>query len=227
MNIGISVLIPLYNGIEFLEESLQSVLLQTHKKWEIIIGINGHKKDSDVERHANNIVNKYNGNNIYDIRVIYYETKGKPFTLNSMVNDIKYDYIALLDVDDIWFPQKLEKQLPLLYTYDVVGTQCRYFGNMTGIPSIPVGDITMHNFFNSNPVINSSIIIHKDNAKWNDEFLEDYDMWFRLKYEGKTFYNLSEILCKHRIHQQSHFNSVGGNFLGKLKTKWQNIYNDR
>lgn len=223
MTIGISVLIPLYNGIEFLEESLNSVILQTHKKWEVIIGINGHNEGSDIEKKAKQIVNMYNMDNEHDIRVIYYETKGKPSTLNKMIGDIKYDFVALLDVDDVWYPLKLEKQIPFLSRYDVVGTQCQYFGNMSGSPSIPLGDITEFDFFSSNPMINSSIVIHKDNAYWNDEFLDDYDMLFRLKNAGKTFYNLSDISCKHRVYKQSFFNSVPGDFAGVLRAKWQKI----
>ena len=49
---GISILIPVYNGIEYLHESVYSVISQTHKKWEIIIGINGHEKNSEVEKKA-------------------------------------------------------------------------------------------------------------------------------------------------------------------------------
>ena len=45
---GISVLIPLYNGIEFLEESINSVIKQTYKNWETIIGINGYNENSDI-----------------------------------------------------------------------------------------------------------------------------------------------------------------------------------
>ena len=44
----ISILIPIYNGIEFVEESVSSVIQQTFKEWELIIGINGHPKNSDI-----------------------------------------------------------------------------------------------------------------------------------------------------------------------------------
>lgn len=226
MDIGISVLMPLYNGIEFLEESLQSVVQQTHKKWEVIIGINGHNKDSEIERMANHIASKYYIANIYDIRIIHYDTKGKAHTLNKMIEDIKYDYVALLDVDDVWFSNKLEKQIPFLSSYDVVGTQCMYFGNMNGCPSIPFGDISSYDFFILNPVVNSSVIIHKDNANWNDEFADDYDMWLRLRYERKKFYNISDVLCKHRVYPQSAFNSKPGDWVENLRKKWLKVYDD-
>ena len=88
--IGVSVLIPIYNGIEFLEESLTSVIQQHHTKWEVIIGINGHPKDSDVEKKANKIRNFFDKR--YNIKVMYYDVKGKSKVLNLMVNDCNYSF---------------------------------------------------------------------------------------------------------------------------------------
>ena len=51
--------------------------------------------------------------------------------------------------------------------YDVVGTQCLYFGNYGGSPAIPVGDISQVDFFIFNPIINSSSVIKKDLCWWD------------------------------------------------------------
>jgi len=222
-NTGISILIPLYNGIDYLEESVYSIILQTHKKWEIIIGINGHEENSEVEKKAQHIKEKYGDKNII---VKYYTTKGKANTLNEMVKDTFYDFIALLDVDDVWLPTKLEKQTPYLYQYDIVGTRCVYFGEKSISPPIPVGFLNhQHNFLHYNPIINSSAIIKKQDAKWNDiPQLVDYDMWLRLSYEKKTFYNIDEILCKHRIHKTSFFNNTNDNHVDQLKSKWRPFF---
>ena len=48
----ISILIPIYNGVEFIEESVSSVLNQTYDQWELLIGINGHPQNSDVYKIA-------------------------------------------------------------------------------------------------------------------------------------------------------------------------------
>jgi len=72
----------LYNGVEFLEESLCSILKQSYTNWELIIGINGHPIDSLVIIKINDIVknvtNEYDDNVKQKIRIIYYNTKGKP-----------------------------------------------------------------------------------------------------------------------------------------------------
>jgi glycosyltransferase involved in cell wall biosynthesis len=223
----ISILIPLYNGVEFINESVNSVILQTYKKWELIIGINGHEKNSDIENTVNIYIKKVNPNNTYDITVKWYDTKGKSQTLNKMTKDAKYNNISLLDVDDIWCNNKLEKQIPYLNTYDVIGTKCIYFGNLNIIPTIPCGDISNFDIFIKNPLINSCVIIKKEYAEWDETELtglEDYDLWFKLFKLKKKFYNVSEILCYHRIHTSSCFNNNNNSYLNDLKNKWEKIY---
>ena len=48
----ISILIPVYNGIEFIDDSVGSVLNQTYTSWELIIGVNGHPENSEVYQRA-------------------------------------------------------------------------------------------------------------------------------------------------------------------------------
>jgi glycosyltransferase involved in cell wall biosynthesis len=220
----ISILIPLYNGIEFLEQSLNSVINQTYNEWEVIIGINGHPFNSLIEQKAN-FIKENIAKNDNRIRIIYYNTNGKSATLNAMKKNIIYNYIALLDVDDIWHYNKLEKQIPYIENYHVVGTLCRYFGNQTHSPEIPVEDISLFNFLKVNPIINSSAIVHKscfdidENSK-----LEDYELWLKLRYKDKKFYNVPEILCFHRIHDDSAFNNTNNDYLDGIKQKWLNIF---
>ena len=144
-----------------------------------------------------------------------------------MIKHSKYHFIALLDVDDVWFPQKLDKQVPYLDQYDVVGSQCLYFGDKSSQSTIRSGDISTFNFKRGNPMINSSVIIKKEWAHWNHIILEDYDLWIRLRKQGKRFYNCEEVLVKHRIHSKSAFNSKGnGQYVQKLlKMHFKSAFN--
>jgi glycosyltransferase involved in cell wall biosynthesis len=197
---------PIYNGIEFIEESISSILEQTYDQWELIIGINGHPPNSEVYKIAKEYENRNNKIIVLD----FFDMKGKANTLNKMLNFCKYEYIALLDVDDIWHPEKLQIQSQMLCQYDVVGSRCVWFGDRPGtIPSIPVGNISNFDFTIVNPIINSSSIIRKKICNWNENGIEDYDLWLRLIKQGCKFYNFNEILVKHRIHQESAFNSKG------------------
>ena len=204
----ISILMPIYNGIEFIDESVSSVINQTFTEWELIIAINGHPEDSDVYLTAK----EYQSKNA-KIRVLdFFKIKGKSNTLNEMIKVCNFSYIALLDVDDIWHPQKLEIQSQALNRYDVIGSNCVWFGDRPGIvPQIPTGDISNVNFSLVNPIINSSSIIKKELCFWNEKLdgIEDYDLWLRLRIQNKKFFNFKEILVKHRIHTASAFNSKG------------------
>lgn len=208
---------PIYNGIEFIEESVSSILNQTYDQWELIIGINGHPENSDVYKIAKeyeNISGKAE-QTLGKIRVYdFYKIKGKSRTLNAMIHYCKYNYVALLDVDDIWHEQKLEVQSQLLNHYDVIGSNCVWFGDRPGIiPSIPIGDISKFDFSMVNPMINSSSIIRKELCYWNTHWdgIEDYDLWIRLRKSNKLFFNCKAILVKHRIHNDSAFNAKGNN----------------
>ena len=202
----ISILMPIYNGIEFIEDSVSSILSQTYGKWELLIGINGHPENSEVYLLAKEYEKRSD-----KIRVIdFYNSKGKSNTLNDMIPFCNYDFVALLDVDDMWHNKKLEIQSPLLDRYDVVGSKCIYFGDRPGIvPNIPIEDLLQVDFKKVNPIINSSSIIRKPLCYWKDNGIEDYDLWLRLKEQNKQFYNCPQILVKHRIHTASAFNSKG------------------
>jgi glycosyltransferase involved in cell wall biosynthesis len=206
----ISILMPTYNGIEFINDSVTSVLTQTYENWELLIGVNGHPENSEVFQTAKLYETIDNRIKVYD----FYNIKGKSNTLNELIHCCKYDFIGLLDVDDIWNYKKLEIQSGFLNSYDIVGSRCIYFGDLNGIvPKIPINDLSNFNFAEVNPIINSSSIIKKELCYWNDNWdgIEDYDLWIRLRLKNKRFYNCPEILVQHRIHTSSAFNSGGKN----------------
>jgi glycosyltransferase involved in cell wall biosynthesis len=204
----ISILMPIYNGIEFINESVSSVLEQTYDKWELLIGINGHPENSEIYKIAKAFEEKSNKIKVFD----FYNIKGKANTLNEMINYCQFDYVALLDVDDVWHPQKLETQTTWLGAYDVIGSNCIWIGDRPGIvPKIPQYDFSNFNFADLNPIINSSVILRKELCRWIENGVEDYDLWIRLRLKNKKFYNCPQILVKHRIHNASAFNSGGKN----------------
>jgi len=213
---------PIYNGIEFIEESVSTILYQTYKEWELIIGINGHPQNSEVYQ----IAKKYE---MRDIRIKVFDlpptVKGKSAALNEMLNlcNPENKWISLLDVDDKWLPKKLELQVPFMKDYDVIGTMCKYFGNLNSSPSIPYGDISKFNFLSVNPIINSSCLVRKELCHWDGKWngVEDYDMWLRLWKQGKKFYNVGALQVLHRIHKESAFNAKGNHLkVDELRRKY-------
>lgn len=191
---------PIYNGYEYIDESIQSIKEQTYKDWELIIGINGHSLNSEIYYLAKQYEND-------KIKVIDLDVKGKSKTLNILLQYCKYSYIALIDVDDIWYPNKLQYQSVFMDEYDIIGTNCIYFGDLNHSPNIPMYDLKNFDMKICNPIINSSVIIRKELCEWDEtmNILEDYDLWIKLRY--KKIYNCPDILVKHRIHKSSEFNT--------------------
>ena len=205
----ISILLPIYNGIEYIDDSVNSIINQTYNNWELLIGINGHNENSDIYKKAKLYENKSNKIKVYD----FYNIKSKVDTLHELLKVSKYDWISLIDVDDIWLKNKLYKQSEYMKNYDVIGTYAHYFGETDGIPKLPLYDISNMNFIQSNPLINSSVLLKKELCFWDKfyEGIEDYELWLRLRKQNKNFYNLPDILVRHRIHKDSQFNTKNHN----------------
>lgn len=205
----ISILLPTYNGEKYIKESIDSILSQTFKDFELLIGFNG-TTDSSKQ-----IVSEYNDPRI---RVFYYNDKGKSKTLNRLLKESLYDWIAIQDDDDIWIPNKLEVQMKYTQDHDIIGTHINYideYGNITGTPNLLSDhyDITRLSLNGNNQVANTSAIFKKCDANlvggWNENFdgIEDFDFWLKLIRRGKKFINIPEKLVLHRIHKNSNFNT--------------------
>jgi len=217
----VTIMIPLYNGIEYLEQCISSINNQSYVFWKILIGINGHSLNSNVYQRAKLFEND-------KIVVKEYTTNGKPDTMNKMLEDVTTKLICILDVDDWWSPIKLYEQMKIWKTglWDIVGTNCSYVirEKISGSPNIPSGYIK--DFYKMNPMINSSILMKKKDAFWTNDFygLDDYELWLRLFHSGKTFFNISQKLVFHRIRNNSAFNPVNHQNVQDLKNRYyQNI----
>lgn len=208
---NISIIIPLYNGHEYLKQCIDSILNQTYKYFEVIIGINGHGIDSEIYKYAI----QFKKDNIHVIELL---TVGKPESLNEMIKYCKYDIICLLDVDDYWLPTKLEEQINIwkLNKYDVIGTFTQYYGDSNSVPKIEPKEIDNRIFFIYNTIINSSMMIKKNLCYWNNIDVEDYDLWLRLVYDGKKMYNVPKILCMHNISKNTYFNNINNQYVPNL-----------
>ena len=99
----VSIIMPSYNTASYIEESIQSVLNQTYTNWELII-VDDCSTDETFE-----ILSK-----IKDVRIhVYYnnENSGAAMSRNRALKEARGQWIAFLDSDDLWMPNKLEKQI--------------------------------------------------------------------------------------------------------------------
>lgn len=99
----VSVLIPCYNAGKYLGAALDSVLAQTCQDFEIIVVDDGSQDDSAA------VAARYSR-----VRYFYHAHSGISVTRNLAISKAQGDFVAFLDADDLWVPEKLEKQVAYL-----------------------------------------------------------------------------------------------------------------
>lgn len=205
-----SILLAIYNGQNFVESSIESVLNQSFRDFELLIGFNG-TIDSSKE-----IVSKYQDSRIKTFD--YGTDKGKAKTLNKLIIESTHDWIAIQDDDDIWTKEKLEIQQKYATEYDVIGSFINYIdsnGNFLGAPTLSTkdADIKRLSFGGINQIANTSAVFKKSKALeiggWRSDIdgIEDYDFWLRLMKNNNKFINIDQVLVYHRLHSRSNFNT--------------------
>lgn len=107
MNELVSVIMPSYNTASYIADSIKSVLAQTYNNWELII-VDDCSTDNTDEIVAEFLVDK---------RIRYFkntQNSGAALTRNRALREANGEWIAFLDSDDIWLPEKLEKQIEFM-----------------------------------------------------------------------------------------------------------------
>lgn len=109
----VSIITPCYNGEKYIAETIESVLSQTYRDWEMIIVDDG-SKDKSAE-----IIKKYQ---IRDSRILFLQqtNAGSAAARNNGIKHANGRYICLLDADDIWKPNFLSEQLAFMKEKDTV-----------------------------------------------------------------------------------------------------------
>jgi len=223
-NPQITIVIPLYNGVEYLEEALESVKRQTYNDWIGIIGVNGHGQSGEpVLSKVVDIINNIGLSNRFTV-INLPDVRGAANAINHMVGRATTPYIAHLDADDLWLSKKLQYQMSIFeqdQTIGIVGAMCRYFGDSNDFKILPPGMLNIDDFKNFNPLIHSSILIRKEYAIYSDEFVSyDYDCWVRNISNGVNIFNINNVLVLHRIHSKSYYNTSGKQDPEAIKRKY-------
>lgn len=201
----ISVLLPVYNAEKYLKESIESILNQTFKDFELIIINDGSTDESE------NIIQSFD-----DSRVKYFlnETNlGLINTLNKGIELSEGKYIARMDADDICSLNRLEKQYNYLEQNTKVvlcGSWAKTideFGLTTGrIRRIDSNELIRVNMLFTTPFIHPTVMIRKEvivKFLYNEDakHCEDMELWIRISQIGEyQFYNIPDYLLYYRIH---------------------------
>lgn len=232
-NIKVSIVIPVYNGSNFIKTAIDSAINQTYDNKEILVINDGSTDNGKTERIALSYGNK--------IRYIKKENGGVASALNLGIKEAKGEYISWLSHDDIYKPYKLQKQIDILSKIEDKNTIL--FSDVELIDED--GDIFYTTHYAANigkdklcqgiyPVIKGAVngcstLISKECFEKVGTFNEnlkttnDYEMWIRLFSEFKS-YLIEEPLIQYRVHKNQDTNK-SPYFIEESNNLWIDIIN--
>lgn len=206
----ISIITPLYRAENYVEQTIETVLHQTYTDWELILvddcspDESGNIADAMIRRlkEAGDIPEG-------KIRLIRKPVnEGAARARNTGIEDAKGRYIAFLDADDLWYPEKLEKELAFLQEKNAGFVYTSYqFGDEAARPTgktVRVKDTLQFGQALTRTIIFTSTVLF-DTEKVPKNLIhmpniasEDTATWWTILKSGVTAYGLDELLVIYR-----------------------------
>jgi glycosyltransferase involved in cell wall biosynthesis len=201
-NLFVSIIIPFYNKIELLKETLESINQFKLSNFEVIIIDDG----STLALQKQDLINFK-----FDFRIIKQENSGPSVAKNLGVSHSRGEILFFLDADNIVKEKYISKAISIfskIESIDVVYSDYEFFGDKTGIGVSGLINRNTILLFNS---IDNCVLIRKscfEKFGGFDEFLskkglEDWELWIKLISNDVKFYYLNEPLFKYRVTSSS------------------------
>ncbi len=202
---AVAVVIPVYNGEAYLAECIESVLAQTHLPAEIVVVDDGSKDRSLA------IAERYP-----QVQALSQRNAGVSASRNRGVAASSSPWIAFLDADDVWVPNKLERQLAaaqaghadvcfsskrMLYpseAHDVFlhGLEVQPPASGRVAAQLRLG----HSFTPSSALVRREAFLRTEGFDVNASPCEDWDLWLQLAAQKARFVSCPESLVLYRVH---------------------------
>ena len=236
MSPKVSVIMPVYNGEDFIVESLDSIKNQSYLYWECII-FNDNSLDASEDIILDFIKN--------DNRFVYIksdENVGAAQARNRCIDVAKGKYIAILDCDDLAMTDRFMKQVHFLDNekmYGFVGSNVMYFENQEKefMGTFKNKDIQKKDFRSGMPLVHSTLLIKKEilddiGGYPNYRRVQDYAMLMNASSQGYIGHIIDDVLVKYRIDKdnyrrrtlKSRFTEVKIRINGYKNMKYPKIY---
>ena len=215
----VSIITPTYNCAKFIARTIDSVQAQTYQNWEMII-VDDRSKDNTKE-----IVEAYAEK---DSRIKYFlldENSGAAVARTTAMKRAQGAYMAFLDSDDIWLPEKLEKQIAFMEENDYAFTCTAYEqidedDALLGKTIKTVKKTSYNRLLLDCPVGNSTVMYNVEKMgkfevpnirKRNDDAL-----WLQMLKKEKYIWGMKDVLMRYRIRK----NSLSNKKLDLIKYHW-------
>ncbi|MDP2598877.1 MAG: glycosyltransferase [Candidatus Liptonbacteria bacterium] len=243
----VSIIIPSYNTARFIKEAVDSALAQTYKQIEIIVVDDGSTDDT------RQILEQYIGQNSRQnqsqsqkqnpeqkqeqnprqnsIIYIYQTNKGLAGARNTGIRASRGEYIALLDADDIFLPEKIEHQISYLTSHpncDISYCDLHHFWDEETNKLFKLqyqyysGAEVLPHLLEKNFIAPLSVVVRRSTfdryGLFNESLRrsEDLEFWLRLSYAGAQFCFLPEILGKLRMRRTANLQGIESQPMVKL-----------
>lgn len=198
-----SIIMPAFNAHQFIKESIESVINQTYSHWELII-IDDNSFDDTFA-----IASEYAKMDSRIKLVHNVKNEGVSYSRNSGIKAAQGNYLAFLDSDDIWYPNKLASQVQLIQSnpgypiyfssYEVINDQSVSISKVFLAPL----KVSYNDLLKSNTIGCLTSIINLELVK-NPSFAEigheDYQLWLSILRNGASAISTADVLAGYRVH---------------------------
>ena len=198
----VTVIIPAYNCAKYIEEAVRSVLTQTCHDFKVLI-------IEDASTDETLLLSRQIAAEDHRVFVMTNEYNlGVARTRNKGIETVQSEYVAFLDADDRWLPEKLERQINFMNTQklDLCYTAYRFIGEKGQIIRAPYyvsEQLTWKTLLRENIIGLSSVLMRTDiirNIRMRPEFAhEDYVFWLELMQNGCQAGGINTPLMQYRV----------------------------
>lgn len=217
----VSIVMPSYNHGQYIGQAVRSVIEQKYQNWELIIVDNNSNDDTDQ------VLATMSDQRINIIKINNHGVIAK--SRNAGIDASNGSFIAFLDSDDWWHPNKLEKQVAFMLArpeLGISGTRLLTYpaGRKIPFPLRATRTITLGRLLKENVFYNSSIVITREAMQAvgrlseiaDNRGVEDYAFWLGILSNGYCGVLLKDVLGYYRIHS-SQVSSLDGVFVNFCK----------
>ncbi len=225
----VSIVVPVYNAGNYIEETIQMVEKQTFQSWELIL-IDDCSTDNSrqiIEAYLQKRLAKAEGERLQRVRVISKEqNEGAAMARNTGMEAAEGRYIAFLDADDIWMSDKLQKEMDFLLkkqaafvfsAYEFGDENAKGTGKIVHVPKT----LTYRRALSRTVIFTTTVMLDRKNIpaellKMPIVKSEDTAFWWKLLKNGVTAYGMDEVLAIYRRPAQS----LSSNKLEAIRRIW-------
>lgn len=206
MSSKVSIIIPVYNGANYLRDAIDSALRQSYDNCEVIVVNDGSTDNGATEDIALS----------YGERIRYFrkENGGVSSALNLGIDKMEGDYFAWLSHDDEFLPDKIRLQVEFLQgrddavgygDFEIIDSNSKSVGTRRERTIAP--DVFRYSLLYSHPVHGCTVIIPKrilnEVGGFNESLrtVQDYDLWYRIAM-SYPFLHQDSVLSRYRVHEK-------------------------